>query len=643
MSVSTIVKKVQFDTLDEAVNAMQRVAGAFAPHAQESPDMSIKVDKGQLFDASGPTLTEVAAQNTAVITKPTTNPRIDRIVVDNSTGVVSVITGAEAATPIPPAITSDKLPIAQVYLTTTTTQIANQDITDERVIGLSKASSGTVTSVGSGTGLTGGPITTSGTLNVDVGTTANKIVQLDASAKLPAVDGSLLTNLPGGTVTSVGSGTGLTGGPITASGTLNVDVGTGANQIVQLDASAKLPAVDGSLLTNLPEGNQFNSNILLNSYRIAENGGNQVMKMIDGVVDAFVTETGVNGSASTNETYDGANDLYIPTNSGGTIPMVKFDGTNDYLNRGAGLTGIADGKTGTVSFWYRPTTVSGSQWILTSTNDNLYLRQSSAHFELTLRNSTGTYIFTITSSNDLVVGELVHVFVSWDLGNAKGNIYINGVDKENSLTITNDDIDYTVSNWQIGNRVLLSDISEFEIGQLWFNTEYVEPTTDINEFYDDGPVSLGSDGSTPTGNQPILFLNNSLATWENNLGTGGNFTEVGGLADAGTLDASFDNMTLISESQTATTQPDEANVLLLAEGLYSNPIPNTEIKAFVSRNNGTTYTEVTLSDVGEFEKGRLLSGVVDISSQSSGTNMKWKVETLDNKALNLHGVGLEWR
>jgi hypothetical protein len=36
--------------------------------------------------------------------------------------------------------------------------------------------------------------------------------------------------------------------------TLNVNVGTGANQIVQLDGTAKLPAVDGSQLTNLPGG-----------------------------------------------------------------------------------------------------------------------------------------------------------------------------------------------------------------------------------------------------------------------------------------------------------------------------------------------------------------------------------------------------
>ena len=39
---------------------------------------------------------------------------------------------------------------------------------------------------------------------------------------------------------------------------------------------------------------------------------------------------------------------------------------------------------------------------------------------------------------------------------------------------------------------------------------------------------------------------------------------------------------------------------------------------------------------------RLLSGSVDISGQPSGTNMKYKVETLNNKNLKLHGASLLW-
>ena len=223
--------------------------------------------------------------------------------------------------------------------------------------------SGDITAVVAGTGLTGGASTGSATLNVDVGTGADKIVQLNGSSQLPAVSGALLTNINtdnltegssklfytdarfdnrlgtkttdnltegssnlyftnaradaritaagsanwntafgwgdhgaagyqtsaglngaidthlnqsnptagyvlswngseyawvaqsgggAGDITAVVAGTGLTGGATSGSATLNVDVGTTANKIVQLDGSAKLPAVDGSNLTNLP-------------------------------------------------------------------------------------------------------------------------------------------------------------------------------------------------------------------------------------------------------------------------------------------------------------------------------------------------------------------------------------------------------
>ena len=59
-----------------------------------------------------------------------------------------------------------------------------------------------------------------------------------------------------GTVTSIVAGVGLlangsVGGSVVTSGTLSINTGTAANQIVQLDATAKLPSVNGSALTNL--------------------------------------------------------------------------------------------------------------------------------------------------------------------------------------------------------------------------------------------------------------------------------------------------------------------------------------------------------------------------------------------------------
>ncbi len=93
-----------------------------------------------------------------------------------------------------------------------------------------------------GTGLTGTKDTTTGdhtqTLNVDVGTTANKIVQLDGSGRLPAVDGSQLTGVSTTT---------------TLAGLTDTTIGTAANgEVLFYNGSAW---VDQALTTdNVSEG-----------------------------------------------------------------------------------------------------------------------------------------------------------------------------------------------------------------------------------------------------------------------------------------------------------------------------------------------------------------------------------------------------
>jgi hypothetical protein len=108
--------------------------------------------------------------------------------IKNNGGVSSIKSGTEALRPA--AGISGSL-----FIAADTGKIWRDNGTVWELVASALGSGGTVTSVTTGAGLTGGTITGTGAIAVDAGTTANKIVQLDSSARLPAVDGSQLTNL----------------------------------------------------------------------------------------------------------------------------------------------------------------------------------------------------------------------------------------------------------------------------------------------------------------------------------------------------------------------------------------------------------------------------------------------------------------
>lgn len=107
------------------------VAGTALPAGLSQ--MKVIVDPGTLL--LGGAIVSQAAQLSALVVAPVTNPRIDRVVGDLLTGAISIITGAENVSPVPPAITAGKFPIAQLgNLTVGMTSIGNSLITDERVL-----------------------------------------------------------------------------------------------------------------------------------------------------------------------------------------------------------------------------------------------------------------------------------------------------------------------------------------------------------------------------------------------------------------------------------------------------------------------------------------------------------------------------
>jgi fibronectin-binding autotransporter adhesin len=121
-------------------------------------------------------------------------------------------------------------------------------------------SSGTVTSVATGAGLTGGPITKTGTVSIATGGVTNAMLATPSITVKPgtglsgggtvALGGTItLTNSApslGGTVTSVATGTGLSGGPITSTGTLSLNTAFTDGRYLQLAGGTLTGALNGT-------------------------------------------------------------------------------------------------------------------------------------------------------------------------------------------------------------------------------------------------------------------------------------------------------------------------------------------------------------------------------------------------------------
>ncbi len=220
---------------------------------------------------------------------------------------------------------------------------------------------------------------------------------------------------------------------------------------------------------------------------------------------------------------------------------VQFDGSNDYLTRGAELTGIADGKEGTFSCWVNFTGGdAGTQVIIDSgvaaTFAFLVLRSIGNKFRIHARNSTpADILFIETSSSWVIASGWVHFLSSWkmDTGGAR-HIYTNDSSDLSVTTFTNDTIDYVrTGNWAIGAETDGTNKANADIADLWFDDAYIDITVEANrrKFINPNgkPVNLGEAGQLPTGSSPLVFLSGATTGWETNLGTGGGFTENGAL------------------------------------------------------------------------------------------------------------------
>jgi hypothetical protein len=383
-------------------------------------------------------------------------------------------------------------------------------------------------------------------------------------------------------------------------------------------------------------------NIMLNAFRIAQIGALSLLKMIDGWMDEYEDESGVDLVNSVNQIYNGIDDYYknyqpsdsetvlllhfnnnvtdssqIPktvTNNGVTFSdTVKELGSHSAYFNGSSYISIptsSDFNFGTedvtIDFWFYPTATASNIFIFHDTyppnsppRQVWYLEWNGGdnnNFTINHYDGAGSNSFNFGFVWTPTINQWYHIaFVRYG---TTGKIAINGVFQ----TIT-------VGNANLGTKVW---------GHDSVNPLYIGATAEqfIQGYIDEFRISKG------------------VARWIDDFITPSieySITEL------------VSNMTLISNTQVAQNVPSEIRAILFEEDIDSVTL-NADLKAYVSRDGGTTFTQVTLEDEGNYITGaKIISGSADVSLQPSGTNIVYKITTHNNKRLNIHGTAVSWK
>lgn len=354
---------------------------------------------------------------------------------------------------------------------------------------------------------------------------------------------------------------------------------------MKIDGAAAFTAADKIALDAAGVDQVARNNIMLNAFRIAINGGLSVLNMEDGLVDEFEDETGVDTGASTDEVYDSGADLYANQASVSAFSAVldtNLLGTEDKSFRVVLEASVITQSANVCKVTFEAASIEGFEI------DLCYIGEKAASGdEWDMKVSPAPVKVTFSSSDGFSIGS--------------------------GATIESDVIDFVIDSSK-------AYVIAFDVGSN-ASADGIRVLS----------VVAGAESYLKSGaNEAHLAdVTGYAATWD-----------IVGIIN---LEVGNPDMVLQSNAFTAVTpsDPTEARIVVFEEDVDAVTL-NTDLKAYASRD-GTTFTQITLADEGDYESGKqILTGSVDISGQPAGTSMKWKLTTHNTKRLKVHGVALQW-
>ena len=388
----------------------------------------------------------------------------------------------------------------------------------------------------------------------------------------------------------------------------------------------------------------INNTMLLAFYRAVDNS-KTIYGLDNTFMDEFEDESGIDTISSINEEYNSADDYYTPTGgiSSNTKLLLNCDGADestvftDSSDSGHTVTAHADAQLDTAEKKWG--TASG---LFDGTGDYLSIPDSADWDVFGSNTDDWTIDMWIKLANPEVGNILMCHYqddvTSWQLtssglggGNYGIRFKVTGLFDSGYVTGFVSD-----TNW---HHIAMCKVAD-EYGVYLDGVQLIYATSaNTNTF--NGFLNIGSEsgaGAWFGGHMDEIRIIQANPF---------NATPNVGKTDTITVPikayGEFDDLTLISNTgQTADLAPDNARIILFEEDVDAITL-NTDLKAYVSRDGGSTYAEATLIDDGKFQGNkRVLSALVDLTGIDSGTDIEYKVLSYNEKNLKLHAVGMSW-
>lgn len=406
-------------------------------------------------------------------------------------------------------------------------------------------------------------------------------------------------------------------------------------------------------------------NIIILAFKLAIQSSLTIFKMIDGFIDEYEDESGIDTGSSLNEFYNSSDDYYSPDYQIDSNMVVQYK-----LNDNAASSTVIDSSNNTVNGTYKDVATGeintstgsvagkintaldfdGDEYINTNQTFQSIFR-SSFSISFWMKPADGRpasiqYPFG-TQDTDVPISRTITQLRTDGvlLFQYRSNNVIAEVRTANPVFADG------AETWH--HIVFIADSTVGGIGGLKIYLDNVLQTADVSYQGDTTGINFGL--WTSDLNFPIAAVNTNSDLSQFFIGSIDDFRiyskvlsadEIAALYNSGNgtespIQGIRGNITLISNAVTAEVQPETARIVVLEEDIDAVTI-NTDFKSYISRD-GTNWSEVTLSDEGDFDASkRVLVGSVDISGQPAGTTMKYKHVSANNKDLKIHATGLLW-